>query len=107
MDFLQEEGLISILKKLDRKLDRILLLTRVSLQLELSMSKEVDDMAAEVAETNTVMASAVVLIEGIAARIAEAGVDATKLAALTAELDTKSQQLAAAVAANTPAAPPA
>lgn len=51
-----------------------------------------------------VEASAVLLINGIAARIAAAGVDPAKLSALTASLKTETDTLAAAVAANTPAA---
>ena len=69
--------------------------------------KELDDLTAQVQASNDVAASAVILINGIAARIAAAGVDPAKLAALTANLKSESDTLAAAVAANTVAAPPA
>jgi hypothetical protein len=69
------------------------------------MSKEFDDLTEQV-HTNTVaLDSAVVLINGIADRIAAAGVDPTKLKALTDELRTKDEELAAAVLAETPVLP--
>jgi hypothetical protein len=67
----------------------------------------IDDLERQVADTKTVIDSAIVLINGIAARIEAAGVDPVKLAAITADLNAKDDELAAAVAANTPAAPPA
>jgi hypothetical protein len=57
----------------------------------------------EVAETKTVMASAVTLLQGLKARLDAAGTDKVKLAELSADLDTNTNALAAAVAANTPA----
>lgn len=64
-----------------------------------------DNITREVSETKTVVDSAIVLINGIADRIREAGVDAVKLEALSADLDAKTNELAAAVAANTPTPP--
>lgn len=63
-----------------------------------------DDLTAQVAANKTVMASALVLINGIAARITAAGTDPVALAALTASLKSDDDALAAAVTANTPAA---
>ena len=60
-----------------------------------------DDLTAQVAANKTVIDSAVVLINGIAARITAAGTDPVALAALTASLKTEDDALAAAVAANT------
>jgi hypothetical protein len=65
-----------------------------------------DDLQAAVAAEDTVIDSAVTLIQGIPALIAAAGTDPAKLQALTADITAKSQALAAAVAANTPAATP-
>lgn len=70
-----------------------------------SMSKELDDLTATVAANDAAIDSAIVLINGIADRITAAGTDPAKLAALTAELKAKDDALAAAVTANTPAAP--
>ena len=64
-----------------------------------------DDLAAAVAKEDTVIDSAIALINGIPALIAAAGVDPAKLAALQADISAKSDALAAAVTANTPAAP--
>lgn len=70
------------------------------------MSAELVALQAEVAETAGVVDSAVVLINGLAAQIVELKDDPAALVALAAELSTKTDQLAAAVAANTPPAPP-
>lgn len=95
--------------RLDRKLDRILRLQHIgiyaNIRMEMRMSVAMDNIAREVAETKTAVDSAIVLINGIADRIREAGVDAVKLEALSAELDAKANELAAAVVANTPTPP--
>jgi hypothetical protein len=70
------------------------------------MSKEFDDLTAQVTKNSEVLDSAVVLINGIADRIAAAGVDPVKLQALTTELRDKDQLLADAVTANTPTQTP-
>lgn len=75
------------------------------LKMETAMSKELDDLTAEVAADTAVESSAVTLINGLAAQIAAAGTDPAKLQALTDSLTSSSTALAAAVAANT--APPA
>jgi hypothetical protein len=71
------------------------------------MSKELDDLTASVAAEGTVIDSAVALINGLAEQLAAAGTDPAKLAALKSDIDAKAAALASAVAANTPAAPPA
>lgn len=63
-----------------------------------------DDLTAQVSASVTVETSAITLINGIAAAIVAAGTDPAKLNALGAQLQTSSNALAAAVAANTPAA---
>jgi hypothetical protein len=69
------------------------------------MMSAIDDLQAAVAAEDTVIDSAITLIQGIPALIAAAGVDPAKLTALQNDITTKSSALAAAVAANTPAAP--
>jgi hypothetical protein len=64
-----------------------------------------DDLKAQVEANRTISQSAVTLINGIADRITAAGGDPVKLAELTASLKADDDALAAAVAANTPAAP--
>lgn len=63
------------------------------------------DLQAAVAANDTVIASAVTLIEGFSAQLAAAGADPAALAALKSDIDANAAKLAAAVAANTPAAP--
>lgn len=63
-----------------------------------------DDLTAQVAANKTVIDSALTLIAGIAARITAAGTDPAALAALTADLKSEDDALAAAVAVNTPPA---
>lgn len=66
-----------------------------------------DDLTSQVAANKTVVDSALALIAGIADRIAAAGTDPAKLAALTSDLKSEDDALAEAVAANTPAPAPA
>lgn len=63
---------------------------------------QLDQLKAAVAAEDTVIASAVTLIQGIAQRIADAGVDQAALDALTADITSQANSLAAAVTANTP-----
>lgn len=64
-----------------------------------------DDLTTQVAANTTVEGSAITLIQGLAAQLAAAGTDPTKLAALQSQLKTSADALAAAITANTPAAP--
>ncbi len=59
---------------------------------------------AEVERNTTVENSALALIQGLAAQITAAGTDPVKLKAITDQLTSNDDALAAAVAANTPAA---
>ena len=90
--------------RIERGIMAILHSQNFIIHMELKMSKELDDLTAEVAQDTTVEASAVTLIQGLAAQITAAGTDPAKLSALTASLTQSSTALASAVAANTPAA---
>jgi hypothetical protein len=70
-----------------------------------SMSANLDDLTAKVAATKTVAQSAVVLLQGLKAKLDAAGTDPAALKALSDSLADTDQQLADAVTANTPAAP--
>lgn len=70
------------------------------------MSKELDDLTAEVTQDTDVISSAITLLQGLEAQLAAAGTDPAKLSALKVSLSTSREALAAAVAAGTPAAPP-
>jgi len=88
------------------KIDKILeLVIDNNLKLK-KMSKEMDDLEAKVAAQETVEASAIALLTGIAAELkaALANNDTPRIVALSAKLSTDTQTLADAVSANTPAA---
>jgi len=68
---------------------------------ETRIMASLDALTAQVAESKAVEQSALLLIQGIADKLEEAGTDPEKLAALTAELKESSDALAAAVIANT------
>lgn len=74
-------------------------------KMEKRIMAKFDALEAEVARNRSVDESALLLIQGIVAKLEEAAGDPAKIAALTAELAASSDALAAAVAANTP--PPA
>ena len=69
------------------------------------MGVELDSLVAEVTETKSIMASAKTLIEGLKTRLDEAiaSGDPAMLQALSNDLNSGSEDLAAAIAANTPA----
>jgi hypothetical protein len=79
------------------------LLERI-LQEVLKMSKEVDDLKAEVAADTTVMESAKTLIEGLAAQLHENATDPAAIREIADQLLASRTDLATAVTANTPAA---
>jgi len=70
------------------------------------MSAQLDTLTQEVTEMSTVVDSAIVLINGLAAQIVELKDDPAALQALADSLDAKANSLAAAVAANTPPVDP-
>ena len=67
------------------------------------MSAQLDALQAQVEQNTNLEASAVTLIEGLAAQIAAAANDPVQIAALSAKLQTSATALAAAITANTPA----
>lgn len=71
------------------------------------MAGELDRLATEVSETTTVVGSAVALLNTLGDLIRQNVNDPARLTALADELDQKQAELAAAIAANTLAAPPA
>jgi cell division septum initiation protein DivIVA len=88
----------------DAKLDTIIGLLGTVLQKEDQMSKELDDLTVQVQANADVEASAVTLIQGIAAQLAAASQDPVKIKALSSQLSASATSLAAAITANTPAA---
>ena len=89
----------------NKKLDRILEILGAVQEKEEIMSKELDALTAQVKANTDVEASAVILIQGLAAQIAEAKDDPVKIQALADSLKGSADTLAAAVSANTPMSP--
>lgn len=94
-----DQEVLSRLDKMEDKIDLIL-----SNQ-EHEMAA-IDDLATAVAAEDTVIASAVVLLQGIPGLISAAGVDPAKLAALQTDIQNQTATLAAAVLVGTPGAGP-
>jgi hypothetical protein len=86
------------LRRIERKLD--LLLKKDNL-----IMADLTKLTASVNNATTVEQSAITLIKGFSAELAAAGTDPVALKALGDSLDGETSALAAAVAANTPAAP--
>jgi hypothetical protein len=91
--------LVSCLQRVDAKLDKLLQGANV-------IMADLSELTAEVTRNTSVEQSALTLIQGLAAQIAAAGTDPVKLKALQVQLTANDDALAAAIAANTPAAPP-
>lgn len=84
--------------RIEQKLDRIL-------NKENRIMADLTQLSADVANTTSVEESAITLINNIAAQLAAAASDPAAIQALSDSLNTEAASLAAAVAANTPAAP--
>lgn len=95
------------LRRVKRKLCRVQSSIDVINERISKMSAAMDRLTEEVGQNTTVIESALVLIRGFKAQLDAAITDQTKLIELAATLDASEQALAAAVAENTPAPPPA
>ena len=95
--FGESKQIFNLLQQIDTKLDLIL-------EKEGIIMSDLTSLTAQVTQNTSVEGSAVTLIQGLAAQITAAGTDPVALAALTTQLNTSATALAAAVAANTPAA---
>jgi hypothetical protein len=82
-------------------------LLTVSAKREVEMSQEMDQLQAAVTRNTTLDGSIMEIATGIATQLAAVAGDKAATLALAAELNAKSDQMAAWAAANTPAAPPA
>lgn len=91
--------------RIERGILAILKADNFIIHMELKMSKELDDLTAEVAQDIDVESSAVTAIARIEALLADAGTDPAKLASLQTSLASARANLAAAIANTTPPAP--
>lgn len=99
-------NLETTLRRIEYKLDVLTRLFVAELSLEKIMSAQLDALTTQVAKNTSIEESAVTLIAGLADQIKAAGTDPAALQALTDSLTKSSADLAAAIAANTPAATP-
>ena len=88
------------------KLDQILSLVQTLKGKEDQIIMDLKPLTAQVAQNTSLEASAVTLIQGIAAQLAADQNDPAAVAALSTQLNNSATALAAAITANTPAAPP-
>src|SRR5258708_9686010 len=89
-----------------RRLEEIEYKVDLMLDKQEMIMSAIDDLQAAVAKEDTVIDSAITLIQGIPALIAAAGVDPAKLAALQVDITANTKALAGAVVAKTGAAKP-
>ena len=95
------------LDAIEAKLNRSLALLQTIVRQGETMSAELDALTSQVKKTTDAEDSAIALIQGLAAQIASIKTDPVALQALSDQLSAKADELAAAVVANTPAAPEA
>jgi predicted component of type VI protein secretion system len=93
---------LHVLVGIHKTLDRIE--TLLALQ-GIIMSKELDDLTAEVADISTASDSVIALVKGLADQIAADAGDKAKMVSLAAALKVKADSLAAAVVNTTPPVP--
>ena len=92
------------IRRLESKIDQLLVLVRASREWEESAMAAINDLEAKVAEVETVEESAITLLENISQMLKDAGSNPAKLAEIIATLDAGKTRLADAIVANTPAA---
>lgn len=90
-----------LLERIERVVSRQFRLSKLILNIGLMQMTALTDLQAAVARNGDVEASAVALIQGIAQQLKDALGDPAALAALSAQLTSQSDSLAAAVTANT------
>ncbi len=92
-------------RSIDQRLARIERPLVALFEEEKQMSTELDALAAQVKANTDLEESAVTLITGLADQLKSAAADPAAVQALADQLKTSAASLAAAVSANTPAAP--
>lgn len=96
-----------MLRAIAEKLDVVLAFEVANLEMEEEQMANIDALRQEVEEAGTVVEGAVAAFDGLKQQMAEilagAGVDQAVIDQLTAQIDTQTKKLAAAIAANTEA----
>jgi hypothetical protein len=94
------------LDRIEGKLDAVLLMLTTIIHTGGKTMSALSDLQDQVTANENLEESAVQLIVGLASQIASASTDPVALAKLTASLAATANDLAKAITANTPAAPP-
>jgi hypothetical protein len=92
-------------KKQDALISMVMVLSQKEEEHFMADTSALDALTAQVTENTDLEQSAILLIQGLADQIANAGTDPAALAALSAKLKSSADALAAAITANTPAPP--
>ena len=87
------------------RLDRLVTAVETHNQIITKMATSLDALIVQIERTTAVEASAVALIQDLAARLSAIATDPVAVQALADQLKASADALAAAIAANTPAAP--
>lgn len=95
--------MLNPLRSIHSKLDLIIQLLRASIKKEIMMSQATDNLAAAVQRETSVVSSVTTLISGLASQIRATSTD-PQVQALADQINSNSDTLANAVAANVPAA---
>jgi hypothetical protein len=101
------DALLAGQTRIEGKINRALGMALGDAQRDRVMGKSLERLGREVEEQGDVVQSAATLIEGLAQQIRDANGDEDKLNQLADKLDAQQQQLAQAIAANTPHDPSA
>jgi hypothetical protein len=101
----QLDRIESRLARIEQKLDLDLSLSRAQLQEQFLMATNLDGITQQVTATQDAEQAAIVLLGQLHDMLVAAGTDQSKLDALAEQLRTNKEALAAAIVANTPAAP--
>jgi hypothetical protein len=104
-DVTQLDRIEGRLAHVEQKLDTVLALQRATISEQFLMATNFDSITQSVAATTDAEQSAIVLLGQLHDLIVAAGTDQTKLDDLASQLNAKKEALAAAIVANTPAAP--
>ena len=87
------------------RLDRLVIAVETHNQITRTMATSLDTLIAQVAATTAIESSAITLIRDLASRLSAIATDPVAVQALADQLKISADALAAAIAANTPAAP--
>lgn len=96
---------INVYHHADPQMGYVIRLLEAILRKEIKMATNIDELITDAQDESTVDDSVIALLNNISAQLAAAGTDQAKLDQLKTLIDGNKSKIAAAVVANTPAAP--